>query len=167
MNWIQYHWIWFWRSNSLSYQTMSWIDSQNQLCAATPISSVSSVLTFYFGFCLRQVQHLLEAKSRTCNHVSSGWIDTYGIHHWRSFRSSYIELTCVVVEPTATKFRLDALTNWTLRPLVQLTHTSNFVQLLQFHLFVHCSRFILVFPFVRHHICFKPSLALRIRLVAE
>ena len=121
----------------------------------------------FFGLCFSQAQHLLEAKSRTCNHVSSGWIGTYGIHHWRSFRSSYIELTFVVVEPTATKFRLDALTNWTLRPLVQLTHTSNFVQLLQFHLFVHCSRFILVFPFVRHHICFKPSLALRIRLVAE
>ena len=37
----------------------------------------------------------------------------------------------------------------------QLALRANFVQLLQFHLFVECSRFISVFAFVSHHICFK------------
>ena len=39
------------------------------------------------------------------------WIDTYGIHHWRIFRSSYRKLAWVGFEPTATEFRSDALTD--------------------------------------------------------
>ena len=31
--------------------------SQSQLCAATPISSLCSVLTFHFGLCLRHSPH--------------------------------------------------------------------------------------------------------------
>ena len=52
-------------------------------------------------------------------------------------------------------------------PCVQLTLRANFVQLLKFHLFVQCSRFISVFAFVSRHICFKRSLARVIKLVAE
>ena len=82
------------------------------------------------------------------------WIDTYGTHHWRIFRSSYEKLAWVGFEPTTTEFCSDALTDWATRPWVQLALRANFVQLLQFHLFVQCSCFILVFCFINHHICF-------------
>ena len=39
------------------------------------------------------------------------WINTYGIHHWRSFRSSYRKLAWVGFEPATTEFRSDALTD--------------------------------------------------------
>ena len=80
--------------------------------------------------------------------------DTYGIHHWRILWSSYRKLAWVGFEPTTTEFRSDALTDWAIRPWVQLTLRANFVQLLQFHLFVQYSRFISVFAFVSRHICF-------------
>ena len=74
---------------------------------------------------------------------------------------------CVGFEPTSIELRSDALTNRAIRPWVELTLTANFVQLLQFHLFVHCSRFISVFAFVSCHNCFKQRLAQVITLVAE
>ena len=83
------------------------------------------------------------------------------------FRSSYSKLARVGFQPTTTEFRSEALTNWAIRPWVQLTLRANFVQLLQFHLFVQCSHFISVFAFVSRHICFKQSLAYVITLVAE
>ena len=82
----------------------------------------------------------------------------YGIDHWWIFRSSYRKLAWVGFEPTTTEFRSDALTDWAIRPWVQLALRANFVQLLQFHLFVQCSRLISVFAFVSCHICFKRSL---------
>ena len=91
----------------------------------------------------------------------------YGIHHWKILRSSYRKLTWVGFELTTTKFRLDALTDWAIRPWVQLALRAKFIQLLQFHLFVQCSRFILSFAFVSRHICFKRRLAQVIALVAE
>ena len=36
-------------------------------------------------------------------------------------------------EPTTTEFRSDTLTDWAIRPLVQLAFRANFVQLLHFH----------------------------------
>ena len=48
------------------------------------------------------------------------WIDTYGIHHCRIFRSSYRKLAWVGFEPTTTILRWDALTDWAIRPWVQL-----------------------------------------------
>ena len=45
----------------------------------------------------------------------------YGIHHWRIFRSSYRKLVWVGFEPTTTEFRSGALTDWAIRPWVQLT----------------------------------------------
>ena len=94
-------------------------------------------------------------------------IGTYGIHHWRIFRSSYGKLACVGFEPTITEFPLDGLADWAIRPWVQLALRGNSVQLLQFHLFFQCSRFISVFAFVSRQICFKRSLAQVIVLVAE
>ena len=90
------------------------------------------------------------------------------IYHWRIFfRSSYRNLAWVGFEPTTTEFHSDTLTNWSIRPWVQLALRANFVQLLQFHLFVQCSRFILAIAFVSRHICFKQNLAQVIMLVAE
>ena len=83
------------------------------------------------------------------------------------FRSSYRKLAWVGFEPTTTEFRSDALTDWAIRPWVQLALRANFVQLLQFHLFVQCLRFISVFAFISCHICFKQSLAQVITLVVE
>ena len=94
-------------------------------------------------------------------------IDTCGIHHWRIFRISYRKLAWVGFEPTITEFRSEALTHWDIRSWVQLAPRANFVQLLQFHLFVQYSRFISVFAFVSRHIFFKWSLAQVITLVAE
>ena len=71
------------------------------------------------------------------------WIDTYGIHHWRIFRSSYRNLAWVGYESTTTEFRSDTLTKCPIRPWVQLALRAKFVQLLQFHLFVQCSAFML------------------------
>ena len=91
----------------------------------------------------------------------------YGIHHWRIFRSSYRKLAWVRFEPTTTKFRSDALTDWATRPWVQLALSANFVQLLQFHLVVQFSFFILAVAFVSRHICFKRNLAQVITVAAE
>ena len=66
-----------------------------------------------------------------------------------------------------TEIRSDALHNWAITPWVQLALKASFVQLVQFRLLIQFLRYISVFPFVRSHICFKPSLALKITLVAE
>ena len=95
------------------------------------------------------------------------WIETYGNHHCRIFRSSYTKLAWVGFEPTTTEFRPDALTDWAIRPWVQLALGSNFVQLLQFHLFVQCSRFISVCTFVSRHIYFKRSFGQVIALIGN
>ena len=47
------------------------------------------------------------------------WINTYGIHHWRIFRSSYKKLAWMGFEPMSTEFRSDALTDWAIRLWVQ------------------------------------------------
>ena len=82
------------------------------------------------------------------------------------FGSSYRKLAWVRFEPTTTEFCSDALTDWAIRPWVQLAPRANFAQLLQFHLFVQYSRFISVFAFVSRHISFKRSLVQLIKLVA-
>ena len=128
--WTHEHWIPFRRSNRLSYQARSSTRTQSQLCTDTPISSLCSVFTFHFSLCLCQSPHLLQVKSRRGNPVVAEWIDTHGIQHWRIFRSSYRKLAWVGFETTTTEFRLDALTEWAIRPWVQLAIRANFVQLL-------------------------------------
>ena len=61
------------------------------------------------------------------------WTDTYGIHHWRIFWSSYRKMTWVGFESITTEFRSDTLTEWAMRPWVQLKFIANFLQPLQFH----------------------------------
>ena len=56
----------------------------------------------------------------------------YGIHYRRILWSSYRKLAWVGFEPTTTEFRSDALTDWTIKPWVQLALRANSVQLLQF-----------------------------------
>ena len=91
----------------------------------------------------------------------------FGIHLWRSFRSSYRKLAWVGFKPTTTEFRSEALSDWAIKPWVQLTLRANFVQLLQFHLFAQYSHFISAIAFVIRHIYLKRNLAQVITLVAE
>ena len=87
-----------------------------------------------------------------CLSVSLSLSPSLSLSLGRIFRSSYRKLVWVGFEPTTTEFRSDVLTDWAIRPWVQLTLRANFVQLLQFHLFVQCSRFISVFAFVSRQI---------------
>ena len=80
------------------------------------------------------------------------WTDTYGIHHWRILWSSYRKLAWVGFEPTTTQFRSDALTDWAIRPWVQLVLRANFAQLLQLHCSV--SGFISAIALASCHILF-------------
>ena len=50
----------------------------------------------------------------------------YGIHHWRILWSSYKKLAWVGFEPTTTESCSNALTDWAIRPWVQLTLRANF-----------------------------------------
>ena len=94
-------------------------------------------------------------------------IDTYGINHWKIFRSGYRKFAWLGFEPTTTEFRWDSLTDWLIKPWVQIALRDNIIQLLQYYLFVEWSRFISVFAFVRRHICSKPIVTVIITLVAE
>ena len=85
----------------------------------------------------------------------------------RDFRSSYRKLALVGFELATTGFCSDALTDSDIRPWVQLPLSANFVQLLQFQLFVQCLHFISTIAFLSRHICFKRNLAQVIMLVAE
>ena len=100
-------------------------------------------------------------------HILYIYIYIYGIHHCMIFRSSYRKLVRVGFEPTNTEFRSDDQTDWVIRPRVQLALRANFLQPLQFHLFVQCSHFMSVFAFVNCHICPKRSLAQVITPAAE
>ena len=121
-----------------------------------------------FRYCLYINMHGMNSTKYNSKANRVSWyIYIYVIHHWRIFRSSCRKLAWVGFEPTTTEFCSDALTDWAIRPWVQLALRANFVQLLQFHLFVQCSRFISVFAIVSRHICFKRSLSQVMMLVAE
>ena len=69
------------------------------------------------------------------NHLSvANWTNRYGIHHWTIHRRRYRKLAWLGFEPTTTEFHSDALTDWAIRPWVQLALRANSVQLFQFHL---------------------------------
>ena len=125
------------------------------------------MLTFHFGHCLCQSPHLLEAKSHRGNHVSSGINRYIWYSPLNDFWSSYRKLAWMGFEPITTEFGLDALTDRAIRPWVQLALQANFMQLLQFQLFVQYSHLVLAIVFVSRHICFKKSPAPLITLVAE
>ena len=78
---------------------MSSTRTQSQLCTATAISSLCPVFTFHFGHCFRQSPHLVGAKSRRGNHVSSRmkWYIWYS--PLKDFWSSNRKLAWVGLEP--------------------------------------------------------------------
>ena len=55
------------------------------------------------------------------------------IHHWRIRWSSFIKMNWVGFESKTTEFRPDAITQWAIRPWVQLALRANLLQLFQFH----------------------------------
>ena len=139
--WTHDRWIPFRRSNQLGYQVMSYYQEtrmQSQFCITTPISSfVRCQVSFW----------LLPTLVATFNLIEIFLRQSYGIHHWRILWSSYRKLAWVEFEPTTTEFCSDTLTNWAIRPRVQLVLRAIFVQLLQFHclfsvrfLFLYCLR---------------------------
>ena len=77
------------------------------------------------------------------------------IYNWRVFSNCYRKLAWVAFETRSTEFRSDSLTDWTIRPWVQLA-------LRPLH-----SDHIAATVFVSRHICFKQNLAQVIMLVAE
>ena len=82
------------------------------------------------------------------------------------FRSSYRKLALVEFESTTTEFFPDALTNWAIRPCVQLALRANFVQLLLPSSFFQCSDFKLAIASVSHHIHLNPIFAQPTRTVS-
>ena len=127
--WTWDHWIPFRHSNRLSCQAKSLTRSQRLLCTTTPISSLCSVITFQFGLFAFVSRHICFKQSfAQVITLAVEWIDTYGIHHWRSFITSYLNLTWVGFESRTTEFRSDALTDLAIRPWVQLALRANLVQ---------------------------------------
>ena len=86
---------------------------------------------FRFGYCLRQSPRL----SNGSNIEVITWV------YWNELRmilrSSYRKLAWVEFEPKTIEFHSDALTNWAIRPWVQLAFRAYFVQLLQFHVLLN------------------------------
>ena len=80
------------------------------------------------------------------------WANTYGIHHWQILWSRYRKWAWVGFGPTITEFRLDALTNWTIKSWVQLGLRAYFSQLFQFQ----CHNSFRLFAFVSRHVYFHP-----------
>ena len=85
------------------------------------------VFTFHFGLCNRQSPQSQHDYLPQVIMLVEEWIDTYSIHHWRIFRSSYRKLAWVEFEPTTTEFLSDALTDWAIRPWVQLALRANYI----------------------------------------
>ena len=77
--------------------------------------------------------------------LAAEWINTYGIHHWRTFRSSYRNSAWVGFEPTATKFCSDALTDW----------ATMLLFILQFHLYIY---YISICTWFMYVVCFFANL---------
>ena len=71
--------------------------------------------------------------------------------------SNYVIWACIYIYIYIYEFRSGALTDWVIRSWVQLALRVNFIQLLQFYLFVQCSHFISVIAFVKYflHIFMK------------
>ena len=108
------------------------------------LNTVSLYISLYmYSICNSLKKLLKQPKTLTCYicclvilnlNISLLYIYIYGIHHWQILWSSCRKLAWVEFEPTTTKFRSHALTDWAIIwPRVQLRLRANFVQLLQFH----------------------------------
>ena len=92
---------------------------------------VQSFLLLVFGL-LKNGSCLLHHDSKNSNIYRIYW-SIYRKLAWKIYWSIYRKLAWVGFDPTTTEFRSDALTDWTIRPWVQLLPRANFAQLLEFH----------------------------------
>ena len=144
-----------WRILYSSYRKLAWvgfdpINTELRSNALTNYWAISHKLNSHSEPTLYSYSHFTRSSMSnfisaiafvTChiyfNHFSRGnhasvaeWTDRYGIHYRKILWSSYRRLAWVGFQRTTTEFRLDALTDWAIRPWVQLALISNFVQLL-------------------------------------
>ena len=147
-----------WNIFSSSYRKLPWVGFEpktTEFCsdaltkwAIRPwilLASRANFVQLLQFYLLNQCSHFISAVAFVSCHICFTrniaqvialvveWINTYGIHHWRIFRSSYRKLAWVGSEPTTTEFPSDALTDWAIKPCIQLALRANFVLLLQFH----------------------------------
>ena len=94
------------------------------------VLSLEFIGTFIFGFFLINFRISSFSSFFSCNSMPN----RYGVHHRKVLWSSYRKLAWVGFEPTTNGFRSDVLTDWAIRPWVQLALRAKFIQLLQFHL---------------------------------
>ena len=134
----------FRRSYPLNYQATSSTHIQSQLWAATPISSFFQCSHLILAIVL--VSHHICSKQNITNVIISiaDLIDTYDIHHWNIFRSSFKKLLFVWFEPTTKGFHSDVLTELSRHEFnllweLTLYSYSNFIfcSVFTFH-FSHC-----------------------------
>ena len=111
------------------------------ISARTQILFGRSSLILYFvqyhvSFCLFPPSVATFILIEICKYLNvADWTDIYGMHQRTILRSSYRGIAWVRFDPMKTEFRLVALTDWVIRPWIQLVPRDNFVQLLQFHIF--------------------------------
>ena len=192
VEWIDTYAIQHWKIFRSSYRKLAWVGFEpttTEICSDAPTNwaikpwvqlalraNFVQLLLFHL---LVQFSHFISAVAFVIRHIcfkqnvaqvitlAVELIDTYGIQHWRIYKSSYRNLAWVGFEPMTSEFYSDALTIWAIRPRVQLTLRANFVQLLPFHLYVQFSHFILAVVFAIHHICFERNLAQVITLARK
>ena len=82
------------------------------------------------------------------------YIYVCSIQHWRIFRSSFRKLASVGFEPTITELRSDALTDWAIRPWVQLA-LSQLCRATPISSFAQFSSLIMAIVFISRHSYFN------------
>ena len=86
---------------------MSSTRSQNQLCIVTPFHFFVQCSRFILVFAFVSRHIFFKPSVAQVIILVAEWIDTYDIHHWMIFKSSYRKLVWVVLEPKATEFCSD------------------------------------------------------------
>ena len=138
---------------------MSSTCSQSQLCTVTPISSLFVQRSRFISVFVFVSRHICYKRSLAqIITLVAEWIDTYGIHHWKIFRSSYRyrKLAWVGYEPTTTEFRSNVLTDLAIRPWVQLcelqVHSDPNLYSCSNFIICSVSNFISTFAFISRHV---------------
>ena len=116
--------------------------TQSQLFTSTLISCLCLVFIFHFGYCLCKSPHLFKKNLVQVITWVTEWINTYGIHHWRSFRSRYRKSAWERFEPTTTGFCWDT---WSDRAVRSWT---NFTPLLFLHLYIQFDIYIYIYIYI-------------------
>ena len=86
-------------------------------------------LWIYNGYCIvLSIESIYRTLFSSTTQIGNWKLSIY-IYHWRILWSSYRKLAWVGFEPMTTEFRSDALTDWAIRPWVQLAlrvlHNNN------------------------------------------